>query len=123
MAYTLCKRQTKTHTGHQPRGSFVAWMNPATLPHYLTGEYPGDYSWNSAGLGLAADPKTFERLQKGEVRHDRWAMFGTLGCMTSELLQMYTAIDCCASKGVSFKAGAMIFESDGLHYMGSLVLV
>ena len=75
------------------------------LPHYLTGGYPGDNDWNSAGLGLAADPKTFEHLRKAEVLHDRRAMLGTLGCMTPELLQMYTAIDYCASKGVWFKAG------------------
>ena len=43
--------------------------------------------------------------------------------MTPELLQKYTAIDNGASKGVWFKAGAMIFESDGLNYMGAPVLV
>ena len=93
------------------------------LPHYLTGEYPGDYGWNGAGLGLARDPKTFERLRKAEVLHNRWVLLGTLGCMTPELLQMYTAVDYCASKGVWFKASAMIFESDGLKYMGAPVLV
>ena len=87
---------------------------------YLTGEYPGDYG---AGLGLAADPKIFERLRKAEVLHDCWAMLGTLGCLTPELLQKYTAIDYGASKGVWFMAGAMIFESDGLNYMGAPVLV
>ena len=91
------------------------------VPYYLTGEYPGDYSWDSAGL--AADPTTFKRLSEAEVLHDRWAMLGTLGCLTPELLQKYTAFIIGASKGVWFKAGAMIFEFDALNYMGAPVLV
>ena len=78
------------------------------VPYYLTGEYPGDYGWDSAGL--AAYPKTFKRLSEAEMLQDRWAMLGTLGCLTPELLQKYTAINNGASKGVWFKAGAMIFE-------------
>ena len=52
-----------------------------------------------------------------------------LGCvgyfwyLTTELLQQNTTIDNGASKGVWFKAGAMVFESDGLNYMGAPVLV
>ena len=55
--------------------------------------------------------------------HDRWAMLGTLWCLTPELLQTYTAIKDGASKGVWFKAGAMIFECDGLNYMVAPALV
>ena len=55
--------------------------------------------------------------------HDRWALLGTLWCLTPELLQQYTAIDTGAGKGVWFNAGATIFESDGLNYMGAPVLV
>ena len=40
-----------------------------------------------------------------------------------ELLQKYTATDNGASKGVWFKAGAMVFEFYGLNYMGAPVLV
>ena len=101
------------------------WLGPNTagssVPHYLTGEYPGDYGWDSAGL--AADPNAIERLRKAEVLHDRWAMLGTLWCLTRELLQKYTAIDNGASKGVWFKAAAVIFESYGLNYMGAPALV
>ena len=50
-------------------------------------------------------------------------MLGTVGCLTPELLQKYTAINDGASKGMWFKAGAMIFESDSLNYMGALELV
>ena len=55
--------------------------------------------------------------------HDRWAMLGTLWCLTPEQLQNYTTIHNSASKGVWFKAGAIIFESDGLNYMGAPMLV
>ena len=38
------------------------WLGPnaadSYVPDYLTGEYPGDYGWGSAGL--AAGPKAFE---------------------------------------------------------------
>ena len=93
----------------------------SSVPDYLTGEYPGDYGWDSAGP--VADPNAIERLRKAEVLHDRWAMLGTPGCLTRELLQKYTAIDNGTSKGVWSKAGAMVFESDGLNYMGAPVLV
>ena len=91
------------------------------VPDYLTGEHPGDYSRDSAGP--AADPNAIERLRKAEVLHDRWAMLGTIWCLTCELLQKYTSMDNGASKGVWFKAAAMIFESYGLNYMGAPALV
>ena len=87
----------------------------------MTVEHPGDCGWDSAGC--AADPKTIERLRKAEVLHDRWAMLGTLWCLTPELLQKYTAIHNGASTGVWFEAGAMIFESDGSNYMDAPLLV
>ena len=70
------------------------WLGPNTagsgVPNYLIGEYPGDYGWDSAGP--AADPNAIERLRKAEVLHDRWAMLGTLWCLTCELLQKYTFV-------------------------------
>ena len=95
------------------------WLGPSTaesyVPDYLNGEHPADYGWDSAGH--AADPKALEHLREAEVLHDRRAMLGTLGCLTPELLQKYTAINNGARKGVWFKAGAMIFESDGLNWV------
>ena len=87
----------------------------------MTDEHPGDYGWDSAGC--AANPKTVERPREAEVLHDRRAMLGTLWCLTLEQLQTYTTVDNGASKGVWFKAGALIFESYVWIYMGAPALV
>jgi len=70
--------------GDRPR-----WLGPLPYdyPEHLTGEYPGDYGFDVAGLGR--DPVAFANYFNFEILHCRWAMLAALGVVIPELLDLF----------------------------------
>ncbi|XP_022744660.1 chlorophyll a-b binding protein 7, chloroplastic isoform X2 [Durio zibethinus] len=64
------------------------WLGPIPYdyPEYLTGELPGDYGFDIAGL--SKDPVNFQKYFNFEILHARWAMLAALGVVVPEILDL-----------------------------------
>jgi light-harvesting complex I chlorophyll a/b binding protein 3 len=80
-----CKRERV----RAERSGEVLWFASDQSLRYLDGKIPGDYGFDPLGVydpeskGFAVSPSW---LRYAEIIHGRWAMVGSAGCVTPEIL-------------------------------------
>lgn len=92
------------------------WLGPIPYyyPAYLTGELPGDYGFDVAGLGK--DPVAFQKYFNFEILHARWAMLASLGVLVPELLDQIGIVHFV--EPVWWRVGYAKLQGDTLDYLG-----
>ncbi|KAK7852583.1 chlorophyll a-b binding protein 7, chloroplastic isoform X1 [Quercus suber] len=92
------------------------WLGPLSYdyPKYLTGELPGDYGFDVAGLGK--DPVAFQKYFNFEILHARWAMLASLGVLVPEVLDILGAFHFV--EPVWWRVGYSKLQGDTLDYLG-----
>ncbi|KAL2471854.1 Chlorophyll A-B binding family protein [Abeliophyllum distichum] len=92
------------------------WLGPISYdyPSYLTGELPGDYGFDIAGL--SKDPVALQKLFNFEVLHARWAMLAALGALIPEVLDLTGTFHFV--EPVWWRVGYSKLKGDTLDYLG-----
>ncbi|EPS70787.1 hypothetical protein M569_03972, partial [Genlisea aurea] len=92
------------------------WLGPIpyVYPSYLSGELPGDYGFDVAGL--SRDPVALQRYFNFEVLHARWAMLAALGALLPEILDLTGAFH--FAEPVWWRVGYSKLKGDTLDYLG-----
>ncbi|XP_020102626.1 chlorophyll a-b binding protein of LHCII type 1 [Ananas comosus] len=92
------------------------WLGPIPYdyPPYLTGDFPGDYGFDLAGLGK--DPAAFQKYFNFEILHARWAMLASVGVIIPELLDLLGIVHFV--EPVWWKVGYAKLQGDTLDYLG-----
>ncbi|XP_019083402.1 PREDICTED: chlorophyll a-b binding protein of LHCII type 1-like [Camelina sativa] len=92
------------------------WFGPIPYdyPPYLTGELPGDYGFDIAGLGK--DRLTFDKFFNLEILHARWAMLAALGALIPEIFDLTGAFH--FSEPVWWRVGYSKLQGETLDYLG-----
>ncbi|GFP87184.1 chlorophyll a-b binding protein 4 chloroplastic [Phtheirospermum japonicum] len=92
------------------------WLGPISYdyPAYLTGELPGDYGFDIAGL--SRDPVALQKLFNFEILHARWAMLAALGALIPEILDLIGAFHFV--EPVWWRVGYSKLKGDTLDYLG-----
>ncbi|XP_058073338.1 chlorophyll a-b binding protein 7, chloroplastic [Magnolia sinica] len=92
------------------------WLGPIpyVYPEYLSGELPGDYGFDIAGL--SKDPVDFEKYFNFEILHARWAMLASLGVLIPELLDQFGIVHFV--EPVWWRVGYAKLKGDTLDYLG-----
>ncbi|XP_077216028.1 chlorophyll a-b binding protein 7, chloroplastic-like [Tasmannia lanceolata] len=92
------------------------WLGPIPYeyPAYLTGEFPGDYGFDLAGL--SKDPVAFQKYFNFEILHARWAMLASLGVLIPELLDHFGIVHFV--EPVWWRVGYAKLKGDTLDYLG-----
>lgn len=105
-------RKESTWYGEQ-RPRFLGPI-PYNYPAHLTGELPGDYGFDVAGL--SKDPVAFQKYFNFEILHARWAMLAALGALVPEILDLLGAFDFV--EPVWWRVGYAKLKGDTLDYLG-----
>ncbi|XVE95972.1 hypothetical protein REPUB_Repub02eG0181500 [Reevesia pubescens] len=92
------------------------WLGPIpySYPEYLTGQLPGDYGFDIAGL--SKDPVDFQKYFNFEILHARWAMLAALGVVVPEILDLLGVSH--FAEPVWWRVGYSKLQGETLDYLG-----